>query len=152
MVFTFFRIQNHLVNTSKVNPTSLDRPKMLSFKVRKRLSGLDGRQVGMECKVSCSNCPCGNILPGFSPRSVLGHPSLPWVSLVCFCCTRSEWNVWSFTSDCDVQLHTFLLLQSTCPWHLVEIICICFCRRSREVTLRLTHLLLTLFWTKITKK
>lgn len=44
--------------------------------VRKQFPRRDGRQDCMECKVSWSNCPCGKTLPGFSPRTVLGHPSL----------------------------------------------------------------------------
>lgn len=44
--------------------------------VRKQFPRRDGLQGRVECKVSWSNCPCGKTLPGFTPRCVLGHPSL----------------------------------------------------------------------------
>lgn len=69
--------------------------------VRKQFPRIVGLHSCVECKVSWSNCPCGKTLPGFSPRSVLGHPSLARLSSgvylahkpVHFSCWRSGWNI-----------------------------------------------------------
>lgn len=79
--------------------------------IRKWFPRRDGLQGRVECKVSWSNCLCGKTLPGFSQRSVLGHPSLDlWLLRGVYLASEASLR----SAGCDMYgLHVFCVEQQT---------------------------------------